>query len=405
MQNNTLMTDTSTPRKRRWWLVPLALVMLAALLVADIYLLKPTIEKLSWKLASRNFDGWDIDATSEDNIVLVGNRILHYNGLFWYRGRSFSGRAIGHKPVLSEYAQEMNFDWPATQWFEPYLNDVDAYDDNHIYAVGKAGILRYNGFWWSSMPVVEGLVPHPYEIWAQNPDSVYALDEELGALYWDGKQWDTLSLPLQGELDISAIGGTDECMIITGSYKDSGNSDNFVLIRENDTWHSADISSLDDGIELSSYNDGPLEFDHVWGGEDGRIIVSLAEPLRFPPFLDLSCRRLLCYDQDVWSFFEAPDQTFYNAWWFRPLYVSIDEQGCLLVYTEDGERMRQITDETGNRVWQSIDEEDTPFSGVGTLLDNETLLIYGGESERVISTAGTSLVEPPCYVNKIELTW
>ena len=41
MQNNTLMTDTSTPRKRRWWLVPLALVMLAALLVADIYLLKP----------------------------------------------------------------------------------------------------------------------------------------------------------------------------------------------------------------------------------------------------------------------------------------------------------------------------------------------------------------------------
>ena len=85
--------------------------------------------------------------------------------------------------------------------------------------------------------------------------------------------------------------------------------------------------------------------------------------------------------------------------------MSTDEQDCLLVCTDYSERMRQITDENGNLVWQSIDDENTLFSGVGTLLDNENLLIYGGESERVISTAGTRLIEPPCYVNHIELAW
>ena len=277
------MADTSTPRKRRWWLVPLVFVMLAALLMADTYLLKPVIEKLSWKLASRNFDGWDVAATSPNNIVLVGNRILHFNGLFWYRA-PFPLRLVAGEKLskVQFWFEEWDTHWPLVQWFEAYLSDVDAYDDNHIYAVGKAGILRYNGLWWSSMPVAEGLDPHPYEIWAQSPDSIYALDEELGALYWDGKQWDTLALPIQGELDISAIGGTDECMIITGSYKDSENSGSFVLIRENDTWRSADISPLEAGIELSSYNYGSLEFDHVWGLEDGRVIVSLSEPLRFP---------------------------------------------------------------------------------------------------------------------------
>ena len=404
------MADISTPHKRRWWLLPLVLAAFATLLVADIYLLKPAIEQLSWKLASRNFDGWDIAATSENNIVLVGSHILHYNGLFWYQGRSFFGHAVGQNPEIPEYAQERNIDWPTMQWFDTYPNgiytDVYAYDSRHIYAVGTAGILHYNGLWWSSMPTAWRLDPHPYQIWAQSPRSIYALDRQLGVLYWNGWRWNTLSLPIQGELEFYAVGGTEEHAVITGAYETAADRGRFLLIQEGDKWINVDTLPLAAGIPPDPDKSGPLQLDHIWGLDDGRILASLSEPISFSISQFSSCRRLLCYEQGEWSAIEVPDSSLYTLEYWEPRDILADEQGNLLVCTAFDDRMRQTRDESGALVWQAVDETDDINSGLYTWIDAQNLLVYGGKPVRQTGCLDCwPIVKPPCSLERYELAW
>ena len=401
------MADTSTPNKRHWWLVPLALVMLAALLVADIYLLKPTIEKLSWKLASRNFDGWDITSTSEDNIVLVGSHILHYNGLFWYRApfplRLVTGERRGQ---VYEYENPDEIEWPTFRAYSPYLETVTAYDNTHIYAVGAAGILRYNGLWWSSMPVVEGLVPHPYEIWVQNPDNIYALDIELGVLYWNGRQWNTLSLPVPESFQAYAIGGTEETPVITGlsgtySYGKADERVQAILIKEGDTWSSIDITSFFEDFEPDDDGSALVPL-YVWGQDDGRIIIGIYEPIHITPYIYRLCRYMLCYNEGMWTDIEPPDLALYNSYLATLTHVSSDQEGYLLAYTNYREQMRQVPDLAADSeiYWESTTESIQNNLGAYVFLNNEQMIMYGGE----IDPQGL-YSHGPCAVYSYELAW
>ncbi len=384
------MTDTSTPRRHRWWLVPLALVVLSSLLVADTYLLKPTIEQLSWKLASCNFDGWDIAATSENNIVLVGNRILHYNGLFWYRA-PFSFFLADEEDQALQGKQ--NSEPTLRRSYEPPLSVVVAYDATHIYAAGTTGILRFNGLWWSQMPAANGLDAFARMLYVQNPDSIYAITRDNEVLYWNGRLWDNLVLPEQ--FHASAVSGTDDHVVIVGR-----NQKAFILT--NGIWQEVNIPELVSALELSQYADPDFGLQPltVYGLDDGRIIIGIYEYIDLGVIEASVSRLLLCYNGGDWFTVDVPEgQTL--------LDINVDDTGLLIAFDVFGNRYKQI--HTGESLsWERIDDSAAPyFWGAYTFLDSGEMFVYGQIPTRIEQPCFDCLpeIKPPCSVEHYELAW
>ena len=369
------MADTPTPRKRRWWLVPLVLVVL---LIAGVLIYRTThLEQWSWFWASRNFIGNDIDAIDENNIYVVGNFILHYDGMRWSRvdyifedgisggtGASLipanAGKFLGlfYRPRLAYSSQSFN------------LNDVQAFDVKHVYAVGKAGIFQCDGENWSVMPIANGLTPQPDKVWVQNPTSIYALDDEWGVLHWDGQIWDVLPLP--ASFKANDIGGTTEHAIITG--------DGPTLLMETDgVWEQIDITPLISDIDLHEQADASygLQPRRIWALYYDEIAVEICEytvgsPLSLGGRIGYNTRALLLYNDGEWNRIDAPE-------WWQPDEILSCPGSCLTAYDFGGIWYQYVEKSDGNgRTWQiTYPWLCTVFGGYTAFIDSDHLVVYG----------------------------
>ncbi len=372
------MANTSTPRKRRWWLVPLAFVLL---LTTGVLAYRSThLEQWSWFWASRNFIGADIDATSEDNIYVAGNFILHYDGTRWSRAvypfekydldktlelccprgyRSFAGLFV--RPWQEFYCTSQ-------------VNDIEIYDETHVYAVGRAGILQSDGVTWSAMPIAEGLVPSPYGLWVQNPNSIYALDSDLGLLYWDGQIWDVLTLPFS--FKVNSVGGTTEHAVITGEGPT-------LLIQKDGSWELVDITPFIDDIELHQTveEDYGLQPYMVWALESGDIIVEIREQVYYSPLwigyrmTTYNTRALLLYQNDEWSRINTPE-------WWQPLEIQSYDGDTFIAYQNVGNIWYYFSKAAGTSYqnWTACSPRIYPeLYGFLRFVEQGHLVVYGGE--------------------------
>ncbi len=382
------MANTFTPHKRRWWLLPLVLVVLAGLVIV----LRPTITQWSWERASsREFSIYDMDATSENNIVLAGAGILRYNGLWWQH--------ITY-PQCQEVTQaEENVS------ADPIIvvEDIEIWNRTHIYAAcGTQGILRYNGLWWQFMPIARNYSTHCYQLWTQSSKSIYAIDEMLGLLHSDGRIWNKVSLP--DGFNPSYVGGNDEYVVVLEENQE-GLQD--ILVQSDDVWNLVDIQPLlmdvepDNDCINASYCEYSLYPNKVWALEDGRIIVRVCQEIRLGVVTLRSCPLLLCYQDEDWSTIESPNDSFY------PTHIMADDQRGLLVYGAEGDRYRQIVAEEGSGwAWQEIEGKwPGRILGFSTLLDTSNLLVYGGEPIPTDAIDIPYTLEKPFELEHYELTW
>ena len=372
------------------------------ILLSFFFFLVTQLDRLTWFWASRDFVGWDISATSQDDIYVVGSHILHYDGKCWYR---MDYDAVDR--VFSENEEESHsflglFELPtAWGWAPPDFYDVEAYDAKHIYAGGAAGILQCDGERWSAMPVLDELELYPYDIWVQNPDSIYAVDGTHGLFSWDGQSWRlesqdvTFNRRTIETLHVGLLGGNDESVVAIGDGLT-------LLLNSGDGWQQVDIAPLLENIELHERaNDSyGLQLNGVWGLDDGRILVGVWENVFLTPRVLYNCKCLLCYQDGTWTVIPTPD-------YWHPWEILIDSHGNLASLNEYGERYQYVTNENeANPIWQHIDEEMNRYWGPFIFLDNSSLLVYGGELYTYASCSDCpAMVSIPCRVESYELTW
>ena len=383
------MANTFTPHKRRWWLLPLVLVVLAGLVIV----LRPTITQWSWERASsREFSIYDMDATSENNIVIAGEGILQYNGLWW--------QYVLYPKIHQSSQDEENYSSDSSIW----VADTEICNRTHIYAAcGRQGILRYNGLWWQFMPIAKNYSTHCYQLWAQNSKSIYAVDEILGLLHSDGRMWDKISLP--DDFDPSYVGGNDEYIVVLGENLE-GLQD--ILIQSDGVWSLAGIRPLLANVEPDNdcindpYCEYSLYLDKIWALEDGRIIVRVCQESNEHFTVLYTYPLLLYYQNGNWSTIKAPN----DSW--DPTHIMIDDEGYLLVYGQQGDRYRQIASGNSNdRAWEEIEGEwPGRILGASVFLNTSELLVYGGEPYIPTGVMDPSVeLTRPLELKHYELTW